>query len=253
MNKLTFIPITGIPEIKSGDNIPKIINKGLNTNKISLKNNDVLVITQKIISKSEDRIINLTSVNPENKAIELGKKLKKNPKLIQLIIDESKSIIKIDKHRGIIITETKLGHICANSGIDSSNIYGRNNVSLLPKNPDKSAKFIYKNLKQKFNLKNLGIIISDTFGRPWRIGQTNISIGSYGINPLIDYRNNTDAFGNKLNTTKICIVDELSGAAEILMEKSLKIPAVLIRGVKFQFSDQGSKEILRDKKLDLFR
>ena len=110
-----------------------------------------------------------------------------------------------------------------------------------------------KNLKQKFNLENLGIIISDTFGRPWRIGQTNISIGSYGINPLIDYRNNTDAFGEKLNTTKICIVDELSGGAEILMEKSLNIPAVLIRGVKFQFSDQGSKEILRDKNLDLFR
>ena len=253
MNKLTFIPISGIPEIKSGDNIPKIINKGLNSNKISLKNNDVLVITQKIISKSEDRIINLTSIHPENKAIELGKKLRKNPKLIQLIINESNSIIKIDKNRGIIITETKLGHICANSGIDSSNIYGANNVSLLPEDPDKSAKIIYKNLKQKFNLENLGVIISDTFGRPWRVGQTNISIGSYGINPLIDYRNNTDAFGEKLNTTKICIVDELSGGAEILMEKSLNIPAVLIRGVKFQFSSQGSKEILRDKNLDLFR
>ena len=253
MNKLTFIPISGIPEIKSGDNIPKIINKGLNSNKISLKNNDVLVITQKIISKSEDRIINLTSIHPENKAIELGKKLRKNPKLIQLIINESNSIIKIDKNRGIIITETKLGHICANSGIDSSNIYGANNVSLLPEDPDKSAKIIYKNLKQKFNLENLGVIISDTFGRPWRVGQTNISIGSYGINPLIDYRNNTDAFGEKLNTTKICIVDELSGGAEILMEKSLNIPAVLIRGVKFQFSGQGSKEILRDKNLDLFR
>ncbi len=253
MNKLTFISINGIPEIKSGDNMPKIINKGLNINKIGLKNNDVLVLTQKIISKSENRIINLSSVQPGNKAVKLGKELNKDPKLIQLIIDESKSIIKIDKNRGIIITETKLGHICANSGIDSSNIYGTNNVSLLPKDPDKSAKFIYESLKQIFNIEKLGIIISDTFGRPWRIGQTNISIGSYGINPLIDYRNSTDAFGEKLNTTKICIVDELSGGAEILMEKSLKIPAVLIRGVKFKFSDQGSKEILRNKRLDLFR
>ena len=253
MNKLKFIPITGIPEIKSGDNIPKIINKALYSNKLKLKNNDILVLTQKIISKSENRIINLESVNPKSKAIKLGKELNKNPKLVQLIIDESKSIIKIDKNRGIIITETKLGHICANSGIDSSNIYGSNNVSLLPENPDKSAKLIFKNLIKDLNIKHLGIIISDTFGRPWRVGQTNISIGSYGINPFIDYQNNTDAFGKKLNTTKICIVDELSGGAEILMEKALQIPIVLIRGVKFQFSVKGSKEILREKNLDLFR
>ena len=253
MNKLKFIPIIGIPEIKSGDNIPKIINKGLFSNKINLKNNDILVLTQKIISKAENRIIDLHSVKPKSKAIKLGKELNKNPKLVQLILDESKSIIKIDKNRGIIITETKLGHICANSGIDSSNIYGGNNVSLLPENPDKSAKLIFKNLIQDHNIENLGIIISDTFGRPWRVGQTNISIGSYGITPLVDYQNNTDAFGEKLNTTKICIVDELSGGAEILMEKALQIPIVLIRGVKFQFSVKGSKEILREKNLDLFR
>ena len=253
MNKLKFIPITGIPEIKSQDNIPKIINKGLLNNKICLKDNDILVLTQKIISKSENRIINLDSVKPKSKAIKLSQELKKDPKLIQLIIDESKSIIKIDKNRGIIITETKLGHICANSGIDSSNIYGTNNVSLLPKNPDKSAKLIFNNLTQDHKIKNLGIIISDTFGRPWRVGQTNISIGSYGINPFIDYQNNTDAFGRKLTTTKICIVDELSGGAEILMEKALQIPIVLVRGIKFQFSNKGSKEILRDKNLDLFR
>ncbi len=197
--------------------------------------------TQELIINSFDDLLEICNLKKEIKI------------RLDLIDEHLKSIIKIDKNRGIIITETKLGHICANSGIDSSNIYGTNNVSLLPKDPDKSAKFIYKNLKQKFKLENLGIIISDTFGRPWRIGQTNISIGSYGINPFIDYRNNTDAFGKKLNTTKICIVDELSGGAEILMEKSLKIPAVLIRGVKFQFSNQGSKEILRDKNLDLFR
>tara|TARA_B100001964_G_scaffold245790_1_gene336196 strand:- start:5119 stop:5880 length:762 start_codon:yes stop_codon:yes gene_type:complete len=253
MNKLKFIPIIGIPEIKSGDNIPKILNKELVSNKINLKDNDILVLTQKIVSKAENRIINLDSIKPKSKAIKLGKELNKNPKLVQLILDESKSIIKIDKNRGIIITETKLGHICANSGIDSSNIYGGNNVSLLPKDPDKSAKFIFKNLIQDHKIENLGIIISDTFGRPWRVGQTNISIGSYGITPLIDYQNNTDAFGKKLNTTKICIVDELSGGAEILMEKALKIPIVLIRGVKFQFSVKGSKEILREKNLDLFR
>ncbi len=253
MNKLKFIPIIGIPEIKSGDNIPKILNKGLFSNKINLKDNDILVLTQKIISKAENRIIDLHSVKPKSKAIKLGKELNKNPKLVQLILDESKSIIKIDKNRGIIITETKLGHICANSGIDSSNIYGGNNVSLLPENPDKSAKLIFKNLIQDHNIENLGIIISDTFGRPWRVGQTNISIGSYGITPLVDYQNNTDAFGKKLNTTKICIVDELSGGAEILMEKALQIPIVLIRGVKFQFSVKGSKEILREKNLDLFR
>tara|TARA_B110000263_G_scaffold241741_1_gene246321 strand:- start:442 stop:1203 length:762 start_codon:yes stop_codon:yes gene_type:complete len=253
MNKIIFIPLLNIPEIIPGDNISQILINSLTKSEEELKNNDVLVITQKIISKSEHRIINLNTIKPNIKALKLGKKLNKNPQLIQVILDESKSIIKIDERRGIIITENKIGHISANSGIDHSNVDGDNHVTLLPENPDLTAKIIHGKLINTLNLKNIGIIISDTFGRPWRIGQTNISIGSYGINPINDYKNEKDVFGVNLNSTQICIVDELAGGAEILMKKTNKIPAVLIRGMKFNFSAKGSKLILRDKKDDLFR
>lgn len=253
MNKIIFIPLLNIPEIIPGDDVSQILINSLTKSEEELKNNDVLVITQKIISKSEHRIINLNTIKPNIKALKLGKKLNKSPNLIQVILDESKSIIKIDERRGIIITENKIGHISANSGIDHSNVDGDNHVTLLPENPDLTAKIIHGKLINTLNLKNIGIIISDTFGRPWRIGQTNISIGSYGINPINDYKNEKDVFGVNLNSTQICTVDELAGGAEILMKKTSKIPAVLIRGMKFNFSNKGSKLILRDKKDDLFR
>ena len=253
MNKIIFSPLLNIPEIIPGDDVSQILINSLTKSEEELKNNDVLVITQKIISKSEHRIINLNTIKPNIKALKLGKKLNKNPQLIQVILDESKSIIKIDERRGIIITENKIGHISANSGIDHSNVDGDNHVTLLPENPDLTAKIIHGKLINTLNLKNIGIIISDTFGRPWRIGQTNISIGSYGINPINDYKNEKDVFGVNLNSTQICTVDELAGGAEILMKKTSEIPAVLIRGMKFNFSAKGSKLILRDKKDDLFR
>ena len=242
-----------MPEIKASDNIPELIIDCLRKNKEQLIDNDILIVTQKIVSKSENRVINVKSITPNRKALNLSESLKKDARLIQLILNESKSIIKLDKKRGIIITENNNGHISANSGIDFSNIKGEDNASLLPKNPDASAKRIHDDFINKLSLNNIGIIISDTFGRPWRVGQTNISIGSYGINPFVNYINKKDAYGEQLNSTNICLVDELAGGAEILMGKTINVPVVIVRGLNFEFSEVGSDEILREKDKDLFR
>ena len=242
-----------MPEIKASDNIPELIIDCLRKNKEQLIDNDILIVTQKIVSKSENRVINLKSITPNRKALNLSESLKKDARLIQLILNESKSIIKLDKKRGIIITENNNGHISANSGIDFSNIKGEDNASLLPKNPDASAKRIHEDFINKLSLNKIGIIISDTFGRPWRVGQTNISIGSYGINPFVNYINKKDAYGEQLNSTNICLVDELAGGAEILMGKTFNVPVVIVRGLNFEFSAVGSDEILREKDKDLFR
>ena len=253
MNNIIFIPVLGMPEITTSENIPEIIIDCLRKNEEKLIENDILVIAQKIISKSENRVVNLKSVTPDEKALNLSESLNKDARLIQLILNESKSIIKLDKERGIIITENNNGHISANSGIDFSNIKGDDNASLLPKNPDASAKKLHDYFINKLSVNNLGIIISDTFGRPWRIGQTNISIGSYGINPFVNYINKKDAYGEQLNSTNICLVDELAGGAEILMGKTTNVPVVIVRGLNFKFSKKGSSEILREKDKDLFR
>ena len=242
-----------MPEIKANDDIVQLVLDCLLKQNETILENDILVITQKIVSKAENRTVDINSITPTIEANKLALSLNKDPKLVQLILNESKSIVKLDHKRGIIIAENKIGHISANAGIDFSNVKGKTNATLLPENPDKSAKLIHKNLLNKLDVKNIGVIISDTFGRPWRIGQTNISIGSFGIDPFENYINNKDNYGEKLNSTNICIVDELAGGAEVLMKKTLNIPIVIVRGLSYEFSTKGSSEILRDKDKDLFR
>ena len=225
-----------MPEIKANDDIVQLVLDCLLKQNETILENDILVITQKIVSKAENRTVDINSITSTIEANELALSLNKDPKLVQLILNESQSIVKLDLKRGIIITENKIGHISANAGIDFSNVKGKTNVTLLPENPDKSAKLIHKNLLNKLDVKNIGVIISDTFGRPWRIGQTNISIGSFGIDPFENYINNEDMYGEKLNSTNICIDDELAGGAEILMKKTLNVPIVIVRGLSYKLS-----------------
>ena len=172
---------------------------------------------------------------------------------MELILRESKDLVRIDEARGIIISETNHGFICANAGIDSSNIPGANNVSLLPLDPDHSANLILQALKREFHRELLAVIITDTFGRPWRQGHVNFSIGSAGLDPFLDYRNGVDTVGKKLSVTRIALADELAGAAELITGKLENIPVVLVRGVLFNASLNGSKSLLRTKQEDLFR
>ena len=240
--------ISNIPEIQSNDNLFKIIIHALKKNRLKLKNKDVLVITQKIISKSENRLVHENNVIPTQSAKKLSKQIGKSSILTQLILDESQRIIK--KKYGVIITETNHGFICANSGIDQSNI-PQNYFCLLPINPDKSAKKIRIALEREFNVK-IGVIISDTFGRPFRSGQTDVAIGVSGISPLLNYKGQKDSFKKNINATSIAIADELASSAELVLGKTNKSPIALIRGYDFQISSKNSKLLIMPKNKSMF-
>ena len=228
IQKIEIIPVTGLPEFKSNDDLVEILSNTLNE---SLVENDILVITQKIISKIENRTVNLQDKD-----------------FSEVLKDEATQIIR--KRGETVIARTKHGFICANAGIDKSNIE-QGYALLLPEDPDKTA---YKIRKQIFvrNSINVAVIISDTFGRAWRKGQTNVAIGCSGIEPMVSYIGTTDSFGNDLMATEIAIVDELASASELVMNKIDEIPIAIIRGYSYENSDKGIKEIIRDDDEDFF-
>lgn len=228
IQKIEIIPVTGLPEFKSNDDLVEILINTLNN---PLTENDILVITQKIISKIENRTVNLQDKD-----------------FSEVLKDEATQIIR--KRGETIIARTKHGFICANAGIDKSNIE-QGYALLLPEDPDKTA---YKIRKQIFNRNsiNVAVIISDTFGRAWRKGQTNVAIGCSGIEPMVSYIGTTDSFGNDLMATEIAIVDELASASELVMNKIDEIPIAIIRGYSYENSDKGIKEIIRADDEDFF-
>ena len=228
IQKIEIIPVTGLPEFKSNDDLVGILSNTLNN---PLMENDILVITQKIISKIENRTVNLQDKD-----------------FSEVLKDEATQIIR--KRGETIIARTKHGFICANAGIDKSNIE-QGYALLLPEDPDKTA---YKIRKQIFvrNSINVAVIISDTFGRAWRKGQTNVAIGCSGIEPMVSYIGTTDSFGNDLMATEIAIVDELASASELVMNKIDEIPIAIVRGYSYENSDKGIKEIIRADDEDFF-
>ncbi len=260
-DEIKIIGLKEIPLIKKGDNISDIIIKALDRNGLTLQDGDIIVIAQTIISKSSGRTRNLNEIVPSEKALEIYKSImpktklhglpEKKPQLIQAILDESEQIIK-SQH--VLITETNHGFICADAGIDKSNVEGEGIVTLLPKNPDNEAEKIRITLKNKTK-KEIAIIISDSFGRPFRLGAIGTAIGVSGINPILDVRGKKDLFGYELQTTIIGQVDSIAAAAQLVMGESDEgIPIVLIRGYNFEFNEKTSiKSILRKKEIDIFR
>jgi coenzyme F420-0:L-glutamate ligase/coenzyme F420-1:gamma-L-glutamate ligase len=227
--------------------------RAIKANRTSLKNHDVVVVTQKIISKSEGRILDLSNVKPSKRALELANQTKKDPRIVELILKESRNLIRYSKN--LIITETRHGFICANSGIDQSNVGSPEDafVSLLPVDPDLSAKRIRDAIGKTFGM-NIAVVVSDTFGRPFRLGQTNVAIGVSGIDSIKSYIGRTDMYGNMLRITEIAIADELASAAELVMGKTEKVPIAVIRGYDFSSTETGSAQsLVRDSVHDLFR
>ena len=251
MKKLTgeirIIPVTGIPLIKEGDDLAKIIS-----DRIELQEDDILVICETVVSKSQGRIVNLSKIKPSSKAIEYSKKTGKDPRLVQLILDESKEVLKVGD--SVIVVETKDGNICASAGIDVSNVCGDESiVGLLPKDPDKEAEKIRLELK-KLTGKDVVVIISDTQGRPFRSGAIGVAIGVSGMNPLWKRAGEKDLYGYELKSSIIATADEASSAASLLMGQADEgIPVVIIRGARYQKGKGSSKELLREKEKDLFR
>ena len=232
MTKLEIIPLEGIPEISPGDDLVEIIGQ-LDT----IQSGDILVVTQKIISKAENQMINIDPNDP----------LSHKP----LVERES---VRILRRRGdLIISQTKHGFVCANAGIDLSNVE-RGQAALLPDDSDRSARRLRDGLAGRFQL-DVGIIISDTFGRPWRRGLTDVAIGSAGVLPILDLRGSPDAFGREMQVTEVALVDELASAAELVMGKSSGIPIAIVRGADMSWFGSGSvqEQIVRDPQDDLFR
>ena len=231
MNEIRIIPIQGIPEVEAGDNLAEITFDVLKNSDISIEKNDVFVVTQKIVSKSEGMERDLSNFDFE-----------------ELLQSETKKIIR--KRGNLVIAKTHHGFICANAGIDKSNVR-KNTALLLPEDPNKSAYKFQKKIESLANLP-IAVIISDTFGRAWRKGQVNFAIGSSGISPIDSYIGKLDSFDNELNATEIAVIDELASAAELVMKKTIDIPIAIIRGIEYKDSKLNASELIRDDDEDFF-
>jgi len=247
---ISIIGIQGIPDIQKGDDLAQIIVNRVKHQKETIKDHDIFVISQKVVSKAEGQIVQLDSIRPSEFSRQIAKELQRDPRHVEVILSESKKIIRMKA--GHLITETKHGFICANSGVDQSNIVKRNSVTLLPRKPDSSADLIRKKIHQLTG-KNVPVIITDTFGRAWRMGQVNFAIGVSGIKPIHDYRGKRDMYRRILHVTEIATADELASAGELVMNKSDRIPVAIIRGYRYRSGQGTGKDLLRPEDQDLFR
>ena len=241
---LEIIPVKIEEEIEPNTDIIDLILESTVINDY-----DILIFSQKIISKNEGRIVDLSSVNPSLLASGIASSYGKDPRLVELILSESKRIVRMQD--SVIIVESNHGFVCANAGIDESNVRD-GYVTMLPEDPDQSADKLKKQIEQRTK-KNTAVIISDTFGRPFRLGQANIAIGIAGMEPIIDYKGKLDTFGKILQVTAIAVADELCSASELVMGKVENCPVAIIRNFKFDFSDAKIQKIIRPKTEDLFR
>lgn len=244
-----IFPLRDIPRIRPGDKLPGLILDSASRSSVSLQDSDIVVVTQKAVSKAEGRIVSVESVRPGPKALRLAAKLGKDPRTVQMILKESKRIVR--QGHGVLIVETRHGFICANAGIDQSNVE-EGYLSLLPVDADLSARKLRKAL-EKLTGKKLAVVITDTFGRPWRNGHVDVAIGASGITPLEDLVGTTDPYGHKLRVTQPALVDEIAAASELVMRKHSLTPASIVRGVVYRRGYRGVKSIVRERRTDLFR
>ena len=241
---LEIIPIKIQREIGIDTNFVDLILESSEIN-----DGDILVFSQKIVSKNEGRMLSLSSVNPSLLANGIASSYGKDPRLIELILSESERIVRMEN--GIIIVKTKHGFVCANAGIDESNVQD-GYATLLPKDPDKSAILLKERIEQKTG-KNISVIISDTFGRPFRLGQTDVAIGIAGLEPILDYNGKSDTFGKIMRVTAIAVADEICSASELVMGKVEKCPIAIVRNYNYNFSNAKIQKLLRSEHDDLFR
>jgi coenzyme F420-0:L-glutamate ligase/coenzyme F420-1:gamma-L-glutamate ligase len=251
--ELRILPVTGIGEITPGVDLGVVIYNALQAQQLRLQAGDILVVTQKIVSKAEGRLVDLGEIQPSVLAETIAQESGKDPRHVEVVLRESRRLVRMD--RGVLICETRHGFICANAGVDESNIAGSGQVSLLPLDPDRSARALQARLCKLDGRAELDIavIISDTWGRPWRNGQVNMAIGVAGLLPLVDYRGQTDPYGRELRVSAIAVADELAAAAELVMGKTLGIPVALIRGYRYTPAVGGVGTLLREASSDLFR
>jgi len=248
--QLAVVGLKNVPAIKSGDNLGRIIVLAASKQHTELRTGDIVVVSQKIVSKAERRFVSLSTIKVSDRALRLARTMRKDPRQIEVILRETKRIVR--RRGSHLIVQTRHGLVCANAGVDKSNVEGRDQLSLLPRNPDRSARRIRAEI-MKTTGKAVAVIVSDTFGRPWRLGQTNVAIGLSGMKPWVDYRGTKDMFGYKLSVTMMAVADELAGAAELVMGKSDRIPVAIIRGYPYGRARGSARQLVRPARQDLFR
>jgi coenzyme F420-0:L-glutamate ligase / coenzyme F420-1:gamma-L-glutamate ligase len=248
--KLELTGIEGLPEFERGDDVARIVAEGVERAGESLRRGDVVVVTQKVVSKAEGRLVRLADVVPSPFAAEWAQTYRCDPRLIELVLRESRRVVRMD--RGVLITETHHGLVCANGGVDLSNVAGGEIATLLPKDPDASAQRIREGLMARAGV-DLAVIISDTFGRPWREGLTNVAIGVAGLRPLESYAGARDPAGFVLTATVQAIADEVAGASGLVARKLSRIPAVVVRGLVYDAGEGTAGDLIRSPERDLFR
>jgi len=244
-----IIPLTGMPEIVPGDDLARLIIDAVARRSLSIRHGNIFVVAQKIVSKSEGKIVTLDSITPSKRAVRWAARYRKDARVIELALRQAKRIVRMEK--GVIIAETHHGFICANAGVDTSNT-AKGTAVLLPENPDYSARRLKTKLTKQLGA-SVAVLISDTFGRPWREGLVNVALGVAGIDALVDYRGKRDASGKALRATILAVADELASAAELVMGKSNAIPVAVIRGISLPHRLGSGHDLIRPVERDLFR
>lgn len=248
--EVRLIGITGLPEVQPGADLSALIADAVSAQGLTLQDGDILVVTQKVVSKAEGRLVDLRTVEPSDFARRIAAEAAKDPRHVEVVLRESRRIVRME--RGVIITETKHGFVCANAGVDFSNVPGEDTVALLPEDPDASAARLREAIHDHSGV-DVPVIISDTFGRPWRLGYTEVAVGVAGLRPIRDYTGTVDSEGRDLRVTTIAVADELATAAELVMGKVERVPVVLVRGYPFERGEGSAREMIRPPELDLFR
>lgn len=248
--RFEILGLSGFPKVKPKDDLARLIAETGEKNGVRLKSGDVVIVAQKVISKAEGCLVRLRDVRPSALAQDWARRKGTDPRLVEVVLRESKRIVRMSPR--VLITETRHGFICANAGVDRSNISGRGWVSCLPKDPDGSANRLARNL-QRLLKASVAVVITDSFGRPWRLGQTNVAIGASGFQPLLDLRGTQDAYGHTLRATVLAVADELAATAGLAMGKSGRVPVVIIRGYQYRAGNEGARAVIRPAADDLFR
>jgi len=245
VTRLELIAVEGLPEVRPGDDLGQLINS-----RSALKGGDILVVAQKVVSKAEGRLVSLAGVTATEEAVRIASGLiaDADPRMVQVVLDES---VRVLRSQRVLITETRQGFVCANGGVDHSNVPGDDEVTLLPEDPDASAERLRGRLRA-LTAVDVGVIISDTFGRPWRLGIVNVALGISGLPALLDLRGTLDDAGKPLHATVLAIADDLAAAAGLLMRKAERNPAVIVRGLELQGKGNG-RQLVRPAAEDLFR
>jgi coenzyme F420-0:L-glutamate ligase / coenzyme F420-1:gamma-L-glutamate ligase len=246
---LSLFALPALPEVMGGADLSALIAEAAARSGQGVEPGDVFVIAQKVVSKAEGKIVRLDAVTPSALAARWADENGKDPRLVEVILRESRRIVRMD--RGILIVETRHGFVCANAGVDASNVEP-GFVSLLPDDPDASAQRLCATLSDTFRC-GIAVIVSDTFGRAWREGVVNVALGVAGLQPLLDYRGSSDTYGRALTSTVIAVADELAGAAELVMRKSAGTPVAIVRGAAEWLGSGSGRMLVRDASHDLFR